>query len=88
MQEEKRARLLAMRNQPDEDGFIKVISKSKSIFEDIEGKPKKKAKELKDFYRFQMRDTKKQQLIDLRIKFEKDKQRVEKAKQVRKFKPY
>ncbi|WWC71402.1 uncharacterized protein I206_105357 [Kwoniella pini CBS 10737] len=46
------------------------------------------AGELKDFYKFQRNERKRQELADLRSKFESDKQKVEELKKSRRFKPY
>ncbi|KAJ3389974.1 Ribosomal RNA-processing protein 7 A [Lobulomyces angularis] len=89
LQAEKKLNLQAKKNLPDEDGFITVVSKSKQKMETkSDNKKLKKKKELVDFYRFQMRDTKRQQLADLRTKFEQDKKKIEILKKARKFKPY
>jgi hypothetical protein len=48
----------------------------------------KKNLELKNFYRFQIRDEKMKQLDMLRKKFEEDKQKVAKMKESRKFRPF
>lgn len=48
----------------------------------------KKELELKNFYRFQMIDEKKEKLKDLRQKFEEDKDRIAHMKANRKFKPF
>lgn len=44
--------------------------------------------ELKNFYRFQIREEKVKQLDQLRKKFEEDKKKVEKMKATRKFNPF
>lgn len=49
---------------------------------------KKKQLELKNFYRFQIRQEKVEKLEELRQKFEEDKQRVALMKESRKFKPF
>lgn len=49
---------------------------------------KGKEKELKNFYRFQMREDKQSKLVELRKKFEEDKARVAKMKANRSFKPF
>lgn len=49
---------------------------------------KKMKKTLKNFYRFQIKETKINQLIELRTKFDKDKSKIELLKQSRKFKPF
>ncbi|KAL1918593.1 uncharacterized protein VTP21DRAFT_2615 [Calcarisporiella thermophila] len=97
---EKERKLAELHNQPDEDGFITVTRKSRRNTntdgtvtvtaarpEEIKDlKPKKK--ELKDFYRFQIREAKRDQLVQLRKKFEEDKKRIESLKANRRFKPY
>ncbi|CAD6228138.1 GSCOCG00006371001-RA-CDS [Cotesia congregata] len=81
----------------DEDGFIKVSSKKKRgqfapqrKESTIEEKKKKlqKEKKLVNFYQFQIRETKKQQLEEMRKKFELDKQKVKQLKSQRIFKPF
>ncbi|TKY85680.1 hypothetical protein EX895_005220 [Sporisorium graminicola] len=49
---------------------------------------KKKSTGLEDFYRFQLREKKREQLADLRAKFEADKAKVDRLKAGRRFKPY
>ena len=44
--------------------------------------------ELQNFYRFQMREQKRNQLAELRKRFEEDKLQVAKMKEARKFKPF
>jgi ribosomal RNA-processing protein 7 len=51
-------------------------------------KKKKKDTELKNFYRFQVREEKMKQLDQLRKKFEEDKKKVERMKATRKFNPF
>ena len=50
-------------------------------------KKKHKGIELEDFYKFQRREKKRDELADMRAQFEKDKERVRKLKEGRKFKP-
>ncbi|KAF9186929.1 Ribosomal RNA-processing protein 7 [Haplosporangium sp. Z 767] len=66
------------------DGVIKITAIKAEDVKNI--KPKKK--ELQDFYRFQMREAKRDKLVDLRRKFEEDKLRIEALKVNRRFKPY
>lgn len=82
---------------PDDDGWVTVtkkthpvIEKKESIFNRIEEKEKgkKRRKELKDFYRFQMKDSKVKQLATLRKRFEEDKKKVEVLRNSRRFKPF
>ncbi|SPO25564.1 related to RRP7 - essential protein involved in rRNA processing and ribosome biogenesis [Ustilago trichophora] len=49
---------------------------------------RKKSTDLQDFYRFQLREKKREQLADLRAKFEADKAKVAQMKAGRRFKPY
>jgi len=60
----------------DDDGFELVTYKRKSFVSDTP-EPKKKKTELVDFYRFQIREKKREELASLRNKFEADKRRVE-----------
>lgn len=57
---------------------------------DDEGEPAKKKKrlELDDFYRFQRREAKRQELADLRAKFQADQEKVKQLKSSRNFKPF
>lgn len=89
---EKR-RLFAMKNQPDEDGFVTVVRSGRAPV----GRPQDAERQLekkkdtgihKDFYRFQLREKKKKALLDLAHKFEFDKQRIQQLKEKRQFKPY
>jgi hypothetical protein len=98
------AERLRQSKEPDDDGFIKVVSKSKrkrpdnDLDENVSARKantasrsrnkKKKPKELKNFYRFQIKEAKVKQLDDLRKKFEEDKVKVSKMKEDRKFKPF
>jgi hypothetical protein len=61
----------------DEDGFELVTYSRKRNMPDAPEPPKKKKKELVDFYRFQIREKKREELAALRNKFEADKRRVE-----------
>jgi len=48
----------------------------------------KKDRELKNFYRFQMKEARKEQIAVLRKKFDLDKLRVAQMRGDRKFRPY
>ncbi|XP_014260979.1 ribosomal RNA-processing protein 7 homolog A isoform X1 [Cimex lectularius] len=84
--------------QPDEDGWIKVTKKGRhpgfarkeSVHNKIMKKEdqKKAKKQLLNFYRFQIRQSKMDHLVKLREKFEEDKKKIELMKQNRKFKPF
>jgi len=49
---------------------------------------KKDTAVLGDFYRFQQRERKRNEVVDLRRAFEEDKKRLVQLKNARKFKPY
>lgn len=85
--------------EADDDGWITVGKKGQnagfkqkeSVISKLEQKirdQKKKAKNLTNFYSFELRESKKQQLMELRRKFEEDKLKMNSMKQNRKFKPY
>lgn len=78
------------RQEPDEDGFITVTSgpKNNSVVREEEAKElvekqKEKRKGLEDFYRFQMREKRKEKQGELVRKFEEDKRKVEEMKRRR-----
>lgn len=82
------------RNQPDEEGWITVGSSGrkagariKDVIE-LQERRKKKKPELLNFYRFQIRETKREFIANLRKKFEEDKKRIAEMKSARKFRPY
>ncbi|CAG8775242.1 25012_t:CDS:2 [Cetraspora pellucida] len=99
-EKEKHKALEARRNQPDEDGFILVTGTGKRNINtdgtitvtaakaDVMKNLKPKNKELTDFYRFQMREAKREKLVELRKKFEDDKRKIADLKAARRFKPY
>lgn len=82
-----------------DDGWVTVGKKGnnagfkqkESVISKLEQKlqnQRKKAKNLTNFYSFELRESKKQQLMDLRRKFEDDKLKMNSMRQNRKFKPY
>ncbi|KAH0172316.1 hypothetical protein KCU67_g1780, partial [Aureobasidium melanogenum] len=94
-QEATRARLLArQRAEPDEDGFITVTrggrmgpARQEEAQEKAE-KQKEKQKGKEDFYRFQMREKRKEKANELLKGFEEDRKKVEAMKMKRnKFRP-
>jgi len=97
---EMKKRIEAMRNVPDEEGWITIPKKKSKLStpQDIKITPSavsasvgiidNKDKILNDFYRFQKRENKREALTELRRKFEEDKKRIAKLKENRKFKPY
>ncbi|KAK9768151.1 hypothetical protein K7432_001445 [Basidiobolus ranarum] len=90
----------ALYNVPDEDGFITVTRKGRrnnntdgkisvtAIKAEEAQNLKPKKKELVDFYRFQMREAKRDKLVELRKKFEDDKKKIQQLKTARRFLPY
>lgn len=85
-QEAERARQLALqRSEPDEDGFITVTRggrnaparehETKAKEEELKKREKNRVRD--DFYRFQLREKKKEQAMDLVKGFEEDRRRVE-----------
>ncbi|XP_011499144.1 PREDICTED: ribosomal RNA-processing protein 7 homolog A [Ceratosolen solmsi marchali] len=84
----------------DNDGWTTITGKKKrgqyaparkeSTIQKVQYKEeeKKHKKQLLNFYTFQIREAKKQNLAELRKKFELDKKKLEQIKTVRKFKPF
>ncbi|ODV93285.1 hypothetical protein PACTADRAFT_51897 [Pachysolen tannophilus NRRL Y-2460] len=91
-----------MKDIVDEDGFTLVVSSHRKTKNGIFGKLKssaqaekheiinlkQKKKEKQDFYRFQLRERKKQEMNDLLAKFKEDQEKVKIMKEKRRFKPY
>ncbi|XP_013389988.1 ribosomal RNA-processing protein 7 homolog A [Lingula anatina] len=83
---------------PDDEGWVTVTrhSKNKGVprTEAQEKrvtqreKKKRKEKELLNFYAFQVRESKMEQIAKLRQKFEEDKQKISLMRASRKFRPY
>ncbi|KAK5170997.1 uncharacterized protein LTR77_004141 [Saxophila tyrrhenica] len=91
-QEEEKARLLAsQRAEPDEDGFITVTrggrtgpareEETKGKEEEFKKREKNRVKD--DFYRFQVREKKKEKAKDLVRGFEEDRRKVEEMRRRR-----
>ncbi|KAM3958551.1 ribosomal RNA-processing protein 7 homolog A [Aphomia sociella] len=84
--------------QEDDEGWITVTKKGKvqsfARTEKVENKimakeeKNKKRKELKNFYTFQIRESKMKHIVSLRQKFEEDKKKIAQIKQSRRFKPF
>ncbi|XP_053989981.1 ribosomal RNA-processing protein 7 homolog A [Hylaeus volcanicus] len=84
----------------DNDGWVTVsgrkkrgqfaLSRKESTIDKIQRKEeqKNKKKQLFNFYTFQIRESKKQNLAELRKKFELDKKRLQDLKSKRTFKPF
>ena len=95
----EKALRMAMDGKEDEEGWTVVVKGGKMVAEDAAGtgqvnvdqNPKKRAKkdrELQNFYRFQQKDARKDQIASLRKKFDLDKMRISQMKGDRKFRPY
>lgn len=88
--EAARARASALeRQEPDEDGFVKVTrggriepARQEEANKKLE-KQKEKQKGLEDFYRFQSREKRKERAAELVRKFELDKEKVRELKEKR-----
>ncbi|VEU21094.1 DEKNAAC101923 [Brettanomyces naardenensis] len=94
--------LNTMRQTVDEDGFTVVVGAHRKTKSGVMGSlktqddlehddryiKKMKKKEKKDFYRFQIRERKKQEVNDLLRKFKEDQERVRVMREKRKFNPY
>ncbi|XP_072947403.1 ribosomal RNA-processing protein 7 homolog A [Epargyreus clarus] len=84
--------------QEDDEGWITVTKRGKiqsfARTEKVENKimakeeKNKKRKELKNFYTFQIRESKMKHIVALRQKFEEDKRKIAQIKQSRRFKPF
>ncbi|GMM49284.1 hypothetical protein DASB73_002420 [Starmerella bacillaris] len=77
----------------DEDGFQLVVYKNRKRLADIpppvvEAPKKKKTMEKDDFYKFQLRANRKQEMTDLLQRFQEDKAKIEELKKKKKFKPF
>lgn len=81
----------------DDDGWVTVGKKgnnpgfqqNEAVISKLETKVQaQKKKNIKNFYSFEFRDGKKQELMDLRRRYEDDKARLNSMKQNRKFRPY
>ncbi|GMM48934.1 Rrp7 protein [Pichia kluyveri] len=88
-----------LKNIVDEDGFTLVVGPQRKTKSEILGSLRKKKlekdvittndkKEKEDFYRFQIRERKKQEMGSLLAKFREDQERVKLMRQRRKFRPY
>lgn len=93
--QEKKEKELEME---DDEGWVTVTKKGKvqsfARSEKVESKimqkeeKNKKRKELKNFYTFQIRESKMKNIVALRQKFEEDKKKIAQIKQSRRFKPF
>ncbi|XP_076863990.1 ribosomal RNA-processing protein 7 homolog A [Brachyhypopomus gauderio] len=98
-EEAERLKKEAEQQQEDEEGWIKVTKGGRGV----KARPhseganertlqkenkKKKRKELLNFYAWQHRNTQREHIAELRMKFEEDKQRIALLRAQRKFRPY
>ncbi|CAH1638478.1 unnamed protein product [Spodoptera littoralis] len=84
--------------QEDDEGWVTVTKRGKvqsfARSEKVENKimqkeeKNKKRKELKNFYTFQIRESKMKHIVSLRQKFEEDKRKIAQIKQSRRFRPF
>ncbi|KYR00234.1 hypothetical protein DLAC_03392 [Tieghemostelium lacteum] len=86
LQQKIQARL--NKNQEDDEGFVLVGNSGGKALSVEQIKAREEKKKQKNFYGFQHRQQKKEELDTLRKKFEEDKQRISKMQAGRKFKPY
>ncbi|XP_017079449.1 ribosomal RNA-processing protein 7 homolog A [Drosophila eugracilis] len=95
---ERAATEAAKTGEADADGWVTVgkegrnagFEQKASVIGRLEQKVAKgnKTKELKNFYTFQIRESKMQNIVEMRKKFEEDKRKIELLKQSRRFKPF
>lgn len=82
----------AAANYIDEDGFQLVVNKNRKRLADMPAPTsepkKKKSLEKDDFYKFQLRQQRKQEMTDLLQRYQEDKAKVEELKKQKKFRPY
>ncbi|KAJ2554440.1 hypothetical protein EV175_002585 [Coemansia sp. RSA 1933] len=102
-QYERERMLTQQQNVPDADGFVTVVRRGRntrnndgsaivtaaSVDEAREaGRKKQAAGAFGNMYRFQQRERKNDQLLELRKKFEEDKEKIARMRQSRLFRPY
>uniref|UniRef100_A0A182PGJ6 RRM domain-containing protein n=1 Tax=Anopheles epiroticus TaxID=199890 RepID=A0A182PGJ6_9DIPT len=84
-------------NAADDDGWVTVSKKNSGVFAQNQAVVKKlekkldedrSTKELKNFYTFQIREAKKDDIISLRKKYDRDLKKMEQIKKAKRFKPY
>lgn len=100
-EEDSRQELRLQKEIVDEDGFTLVVGTQSKTRAEILGKQKRlqeaeaekakkkgKKKEKDDFYRFQLREKKKEEMNDLLQKFKQDQERVKLMREKKRFRPY
>lgn len=88
----------SLSGQIDEDGFTMVVSSRRKSRGDViapvaTSEPEnvqtsKKSKEKKDFYRFQIREQKKQEMNGLLKRFKDDQEKIKELREKKRFRPY
>ena len=82
-----------IQNETDADGWTVIRRRTRVEDEDVltamqlKAKRRREESMKKDFYKFQSRENKRDQLRELREQFERDKEKIEKMKRNRKFNP-
>lgn len=81
----------------DDEGWVTVSKSNANTFsqkEAVVGKLEEKIstdrqkKELKNFYTFQIREAKKDEIVSLRKKYDRDLKKIQQIKKTKRFKPY
>lgn len=94
---EHKAREEAKKAEVDADGWVTVkrgknsgFEQKESILKALEEKIEKgkKKKQFDNFYSFQIRESKRKHIVNLRKKFGEDKLKIEALKKARRFKPF
>lgn len=87
----------AQETEPDDEGWTTVTKSNANTFVQreatvtkLENKMSKdrKHKELKNFYTFQIRESKKNDIVSLRKKYDRDLQKMQQIKKTKRFQPY
>lgn len=96
-EKEQEARAEAKKVEVDDDGWVTVkkgknagFEQKESILKALEDKlaQGKKRKQFKNFYTFQIRESKHKHIVSLRKRFQDDKLKIEAMKKSRRFKPF
>lgn len=96
-EKEEEERQEARKPEVDDDGWVTVkrgknagFEQKESVLKALEEKmaSDKKRKEFKNFYTFQLRESKQKHIYSLRRKFEQDKVKIDALKKARRFKPF
>ncbi|KNC84277.1 hypothetical protein SARC_03503 [Sphaeroforma arctica JP610] len=92
LEAKRKALRKAAKNKPDDDGWVTVsYGKKANALNDLaeeERLRKKKTRDMSNLYKWQQRETRREEIADLRKNFEDDKQKIQLLRMQRKFKPY